>query len=398
MARTLACPVVVVASSVSRYTAAALRGLDGIDPDIEIAGLLLTDVTDTDPSSLEAQLAAYRVPFPLLGVIPRRDGAALPRESDLSRVLFASPRGTALTGERFNVIPADAPLQPFVTSLRCAMHHPPSSPLMTSRPMNGPVSPSLPSPSVAFKSFQSSFRSLPVPAPNPDIAPPQSPVPSRRTLVGACHRITALAAAGSRARPPPAPRGSARRSRHPPKVRIAVAADAAFWRYQCDNLRLLEAHGAELVPFSPLADSSLPEDVHVVYVGSGPIREHLGVLSGNATMRATLAAFAQSGGVVLAEGAGMTYLSEWVEVSADGTRERMCGVLPVSIVVTGRSTCGYVEVVTRSNPLFQAGSVLRGFGEPGQGGRALRHYCLVIVMPCRWDVESRARILCTVAR
>ncbi len=62
----------------------------------------------------------------------------------------------------------------------------------------------------------------------------------------------------------PAPTGSP-----PPMVRLGVARDQAFCFYYPDNLEWLENFGAQIVPFSPLADADLPPDLHGLYLGGG---------------------------------------------------------------------------------------------------------------------------------
>src|SRR3984893_11228795 len=49
-------------------------------------------------------------------------------------------------------------------------------------------------------------------------------------------------------------------------VRLAVAYDDAFNFYYPENLELLEEHGAQVVPFSPLEDLHVPQDASGVYL------------------------------------------------------------------------------------------------------------------------------------
>src|SRR5260221_7040167 len=59
----------------------------------------------------------------------------------------------------------------------------------------------------------------------------------------------------------------ASRERAQEHVNIAVAQDRAFNFYYPDTLDLLQLAGADLVPFSPLHDSILPEHVAGIYIG-----------------------------------------------------------------------------------------------------------------------------------
>lgn len=82
------------------------------------------------------------------------------------------------------------------------------------------------------------------------------------------------------------------------------------------NLRLLEAAGAELVPFSPIEDG-LPVQLAGVYLGGGYPERHCHRLSANKAMRAALLAFAKAGGVVYGECGGLLYLTQSLQPLSD---------------------------------------------------------------------------------
>jgi cobyrinic acid a,c-diamide synthase len=144
------------------------------------------------------------------------------------------------------------------------------------------------------------------------------------------------------------------------RCRIAVARDAAFHFYYDDNLARLESLGAELVPFSPLADERAPA-VDGVYLGGGYPEVHAARLAANRTMRASLRAFADSGMPIYAECGGLMYLADAIR-TVDGQQHEMLGVLGGVAVMHDRlQAIGYVEVETANATILgPAGTRLRG--------------------------------------
>ncbi|HZS41347.1 MAG TPA: cobyrinate a,c-diamide synthase [Polyangia bacterium] len=150
------------------------------------------------------------------------------------------------------------------------------------------------------------------------------------------------------------------RERAPRRCRVALADDAAFHFYYDDNLRRLEALGAELVRFSPIADARLPP-ADGVYLGGGYPEAHAAALAANRSMRESLRAFAASGAPVYAECGGLMYLSRAIR-TLDGREHEMVGLVPGVAVMSDRlQALGYVEVETqRRTILGGAGLRLRG--------------------------------------
>ena len=140
-----------------------------------------------------------------------------------------------------------------------------------------------------------------------------------------------------------------------PPPRIAVAGGAAFTFGYAEHPELLAAAGAEVVTFDPVRDEKLPDDVHGLVIGGGFPEEHAAGLSANASLRAEVAALAGAGAPVIAECAGLLYLSR----SLDG--HPMCGVLEVEGAMTSRLTLGYRDAVAAtSSPLGPAGTHAHG--------------------------------------
>ncbi|WP_320670650.1 cobyrinate a,c-diamide synthase [Patulibacter defluvii] len=139
------------------------------------------------------------------------------------------------------------------------------------------------------------------------------------------------------------------------RPRIAVAAGAAFSFRYSENLELLEAAGAELVPLDPLHDPALPEGCDGLYLGGGFPEEHGAALAENAPLRAAVAAHAAAGRPVVAECGGLLYLGRELDGHA------MCGVLDGVGRLGTRLTLGYREATAGADsPLWRAGEAVRG--------------------------------------
>ena len=147
----------------------------------------------------------------------------------------------------------------------------------------------------------------------------------------------------------------------PMRTAIAVARDRAFSFYYQDSLDLLEAWGAEVVPFSPLDDAELPAGVGGVYLGGGFPELFAEELSANASMLQSVRDAAGRGLPVYAECGGLMYLGRSLS-DLDGQQFPMVGVIPVVSSMEGRRLhLGYREVsACGDGPLLRSGEQVRG--------------------------------------
>jgi cobyrinic acid a,c-diamide synthase len=133
--------------------------------------------------------------------------------------------------------------------------------------------------------------------------------------------------------------------------RIGLAFDEAFHFYYEDNLRRLEQLGAELVRFSPVRDSRLP-DVDGLYFGGGYPEVYAEALSKNVSMLKDVATFASSQGPIYGECGGLMYLSSGIR-TIDGRQHGMVGLIPGEAKMRDRiQALGYVEVETQDTTVL----------------------------------------------
>lgn len=145
------------------------------------------------------------------------------------------------------------------------------------------------------------------------------------------------------------------------KILLGVAYDKAFHFYYEDNLELLRKAGFELVFFSPLSDSSIPENVEALYLGGGFPEVFAAELAGNAPMKNSIRNFFDTSAVIYAECGGLMYLCESL-TGTDNCGYEMCGVIPAKAVMEKKlARLGYIESRTLSDSFFgPPGTVYRG--------------------------------------
>lgn len=145
----------------------------------------------------------------------------------------------------------------------------------------------------------------------------------------------------------------------PPAQRIALAQDAAFSFAYPHLVEGWRRAGAEILPFSPLADEPPPE-ADLVWLPGGYPELHAGVLAGAERFRAGLRRHAE-GKPVHGECGGYMALGEAL-VDKAGVRHRMAGLLGLATSYEKRKMhLGYrrAELVA-GMPGFGPGAVLRG--------------------------------------
>ncbi|NEW06180.1 cobyrinate a,c-diamide synthase [Paenibacillus sp. SYP-B3998] len=145
------------------------------------------------------------------------------------------------------------------------------------------------------------------------------------------------------------------------RAKIAVAKDSAFHFYYPENLELLEANGAEIVYFSPLAGEDVPQDADGLYIGGGFPEEFAQQLAAQEQVKVSIRQRIGQGIPTLAECGGFMYLTEQIANTA-GEVFPMVGLIPGQVVMQSKlAALGYREVEgTEGNFLLPQGAKARG--------------------------------------
>ena len=142
----------------------------------------------------------------------------------------------------------------------------------------------------------------------------------------------------------------------PARVRIAVAQDEAFCFTYAETLEAFRDAGAEVVFFSPLRDTALPENIGGLYLPGGYPELHARELSENTSLLREIKQKIESGLPTAAECGGFLYLGQSL-TDAGGQSWPMAGVLPGEAKDAGRLVrFGYAALSADSDSLlFRAG-------------------------------------------
>jgi cobyrinic acid a,c-diamide synthase len=156
------------------------------------------------------------------------------------------------------------------------------------------------------------------------------------------------------------PAATARVDLRPPGQRIALAQDVAFSFVYPHLVAIWRAAGAEILPFSPLADEPPDASCDVAWLPGGYPELHAGRIAAASRFKAGLAEFARTR-PVHGECGGYMVLGAGL-VDAQGERHAMTGLLGLETSFARRSMhLGYRVARLRSViPGFEAEAVLRG--------------------------------------
>lgn len=318
IAKILNCPVILVinARSITRSSAALVGGYKNFDPDVEIAGVILNNIGGRRHAEKAKEAIEHYTGVPVIGIIPRDPAMQISmRHLGLMPALEGRRRlgnegfETRLLGIE-NIIRTGIDLD---RVLEIAESSKPLKPL-------------------EYRIFS----------------------PAGRCFTKGSTKGTDEGFSSEKESP-----------------RIGVALDEAFNFYYRDNLDLLELAGVEIVYFSPVSDSCLPE-VDGLYIGGGYPELFAAELEANEAMRLAIKEASAAGMPIYAECGGLMYLTEKIstgvpgkgtyhEASMPSSTHLMVGALPGHTVMGQTRVVSYnIGTLSRDCIIGKKGNTFKG--------------------------------------
>ena len=146
-----------------------------------------------------------------------------------------------------------------------------------------------------------------------------------------------------------------------PKIKIGIAQDKAFSFYYPENLRLLREAGADLIPFSPLQDTQLPQGIKGLYLGGGYPELYCNELAKNECLLQEIREFGLDGGPIYGECGGFMFLMKEIR-DLSGKAYPMVGIFDTTAMMDSHlRALGYREIVTKKGSILgPKGTRVRG--------------------------------------
>ena len=357
----LKAPVVLVVDvgAMGQSVGALVHGFRSFDELLWLGGVVLTGViSDRHEQILRESLGDLGVP--VLGSVRRRALTPLPnRQLGVAPVVDRSTEAVRAVRRLGSTVAACVELDRLVALARSAPElaadtwspldafaaaaaNPPTRQLRTSPDLHraSPVSPAAPAPASGPPAGEPAERAESEAADADDktrvVSAPPAPAPPASVPASA----------------PPAPAEPGPRVDRPV---IAVAGGPTFSYSYPETLELLDAAGAEVVPFDPLRDEALPLGTRGLVIGGAFPELYADELSANEALCREVAELAFSGAPVIAESAGLL----WLVKEFDG--RPMCGVLNASAQTANGQVLGYRSAIARaSSPLAPLGATVVG--------------------------------------
>jgi cobyrinic acid a,c-diamide synthase len=365
LARRYHLPVLLVldVSGQSQTAAAVAKGFAVYDPAVRIAGVVLNRVGSERHRKLASE-AIEAIGLPVVGCVMRDPSMTLPErhlglvqasehadlDDHIERLADAMERSLDV-GRIMGMagIICDA-APPSVLSDSGASHGSRPSFGPPSRGEIGPAARLSPITSVAGQARSVEQRISPLEGGSKDGRDPWLAPQSDRTEGGLKSAVSGFVS----------PTEATAIALRPPGLRIALAKDAAFTFLYPHLIAAWRAAGAEIMPFSPLADEPPDETCDMCWLPGGYPELHAGKLASARNFIDGMQRFAAEK-PVHGECGGFMVLGEAL-VDADGTAHKMLGLLGHSTSFARRKmNLGYRQATLLADcPIGRKGDVVRG--------------------------------------